>query len=157
MADEMMLAKAEKVYGDLCSAIDNREWRYDRDDERLVVAFDVGGDDIPMRFVLAVDADRQLVRLMSPMPYKISEEKRIEAAIATCAASYGLGDGSFDFDLTTGEIIFRQTASFRGDSVIGEGLFQYLISWGCAVVDAYNDKFLALDKGHISYTDFIKE
>jgi hypothetical protein len=45
-------------------------------------------------------------------------------------------------------------ASFR-DSVIGEGLIQYMISCACAMVDKYNDLFLAIDKGLLSITDFI--
>ena len=78
----------------------------------------------------------------------------MEGAIATCAASFGMADGSFDYDLSDGTIVFRMTASFR-ESLIGEGLFQYMISCSCAMVDKYNDQFLALDKGIMSITDFI--
>ena len=46
------------------------------------------------------------------------------------------------------------TVFFR-ESLIGEGLFQYMISCSCAMVDKYNDQFLALDKGILSITDFI--
>ncbi len=145
---------AEQVYKTLCDAIDNRNWRYTKEEDRLLVRFGVSGDDIPMQFVLVVDAKRQLIRLMSPLPFKMSEAKRMEGAIATCVASYGMADGSFDYDLSDGTIVFRMTASFR-ESVIGEGLFQYLISCSCAMVDKYNDQFLAIDKGLMSITDFI--
>ncbi len=145
---------AEQVYKTLCDAIDNRNWRYAKEEDRLLVRFGVSGDDIPMQFVLVVDAKRQLIRLLSPLPFKMSEAKRMEGAIATCVASYGMADGSFDYDLSDGTIVFRMTASFR-ESVIGEGLFQYLISCSCAMVDEYNDQFLAIDKGLMSITDFI--
>jgi hypothetical protein len=107
-----------------------------------------------MDFILVVDAERQLIRLLSQMPYKISEAKRMEGAIATCVATYAKIDGCFDYDLGTGSIIFRLTASFI-ESEIGEGLFQDMISFACAMVDEYNDKFLAIDKGLISIADFI--
>ena len=154
MADEKVVKHAIQVYKTLCAAIERREWKYDKDDEQLVVHFSVNGDDIPMQFILIVDADRQLVRLMSPLPFKISEAKRMEGAIATCVASYGMNDGNFDYDLSDGTIRFRLTASFR-DSVIGEELFQYMISYSCSAVDEYNDRFLALDKGLMSINDFI--
>ena len=109
-----------------------------------------------MQFVLVIDVERQLIRLMSPLPFKMSESKRMEGAIATCVATFGMADGSFDYDLEDGSIIFRMTASFR-ESVIGEGLFQYMISCSCATVDKYNDKFLAIDKGVLSITDFIEK
>lgn len=70
----------------------------------------VQGDDLPMQFILIVDGERQLIRLLSPMPYAMSEDKRIGGALATCAASYSMPDGSFDYDLSDGSIIFRMTA-----------------------------------------------
>ncbi len=154
MIDEKKMALAKQVYDTLCEAIERRNWKFGKDEEKLLVHFGVRGDDIPMNFILVVDAERQLIRLLSPMPYKMSENKRMEGAIATCAATYGMADGSFDFNLSTGEIVFRMTASFR-ESVIGEGLFQYMISCSCAMVDKYNDQFLGIDKGEISIAEFI--
>ncbi len=155
MADEKTMAQALRVYEDLCTALDNREWHYEKDEEKLLVHFGVSGDDIPMKFIIVVDAERQLVRVMSPMPFNFPEDKRVEGALVTCAASYGMVDGSFDYDFTTGQTVFRLTASFRG-SIFGEGLFQYMISLSCAMADAYNDKFLAVGKGLMSVEDFIK-
>ena len=154
MVDEKKMELAKQVYQTLCEAIERREWNFGKDEEKLLVHFGVSGGDNPMQFILIVDAERQLIRLMSPMPFKMSESKRMEGAIATCAASFGMADGSFDYDLSDGTIVFRMTASFR-ESLIGEGLFQYMISCSCAMVDKYNDQFLALDKGIMSITDFI--
>ena len=154
MVDEKKMELAKQVYQTLCEAIERREWNFGKDEEKLLVHFGVSGDDIPMQFILIVDAERQLIRLMSPMPFKMSESKRMEGAIATCAASFGMADGSFDYDLSDGTIVFRMTASFR-ESLIGEGLFQYMISCSCAMVDKYNDQCLARDKGIMSITDFI--
>lgn len=154
MVDEKKMELAKQVYQTLCEAIERREWNFGKDEEKLLVHFGVSGDDIPMQFILIVDAERQLIRLMSPMPFKMSESKRMEGAIATCAASFGMADGSFDYDLSDGTIVFRMTASFR-ESLIGEGLFQYMISCSCAMVDKYNDQFLAINKGLMSIADFI--
>lgn len=154
MADEKKMELAKQVYQTLCKAIERRKWNFGKDEEKLLVHFGVNGNDIQMQFILIVDAERQLIRLMSPMPFKMSESKRMEGAIAACAASFGMVDGSFDYDLSDGTIVFRMTASFR-ESLIGEGLFQYMISCSCAMVDKYNDQFFALDKGIMSITDFI--
>lgn len=151
-ANEVMLAKS--VYEDLCAALDKKEWHYKRFDDDMVITFGVAGDDIPMNFILAVETERQLLRVISRLPFEVPEEKRMEMAIATCVASYGLADGNFDFDLERGIISFRLTASFR-NSKIGEGLFDYLIRSSSFTVDLYNDKFLAIIKGFISISDFI--
>lgn len=156
MVDEKKMALAKQVYRTLCEAIENREWSFKKEEDKLLVYFGVNDDDIPMQFIIIVDAERQLIRLMSPLPFKMSEDKRLDGAIAACAASFGMADGSFDYDLSDGSIVFRMTASFR-ESIIGEGLFQYMISCSCAMVEKYNDQFLALDKGTISIADFIKK
>lgn len=156
MADENKKILAKKVYDTLCKAIEKREWKYEKDEEKLVVYFGVSGEDISMNFIIVVDEERQIVRLMSPMPYKMREEKRMEGAIATSAASFGMVDGSFDYDLSDGTIIFRMTASFR-ESEIGEELFQYMISCSCAMVDKYNTQFLAIDKGDMDIGDFLSK
>ena len=107
-----------------------------------------------MDMVMSVDEDRQLIRLLSLVPVTMDEEKRMEGAVATTVATFGLPDGSFDYDITDGTIGFRQTVAFH-DSDISENLIQYLISWACSVIDRYNDKFLALNKGYLSLEDFI--
>jgi hypothetical protein len=106
--------------------------------------------------VIIVDANRQLVRLLSMLNFKFPEDKRVEGAIATTVASYGMVDGSFDFDLNDGSVIFRMTASYR-ESRLGQGLFAYLIDCACFTVDRYNEKFLAVSKGMLSIQDFIAQ
>ena len=147
---------ARAVYEDMCAALEKRRWKHQRSDDDLVITFGVSGDDLPMDFILAVDAERQLLRVLSRLPFKVPENKRMEIAIATCAASYRLADGSFDFDLATGDIVFRQTASFR-ESRIGDGLFEYLVEVPGIIVDKYNDKFFAISKGMMSIDDFLDE
>ena len=154
MADANLTARAKKVYADLCAALDNRNWKYRKREDDLVVTFGVNGDDIPMDFVLAVDADRQLIRLFSRFPFNVEADHRMDLAIATCSANYKLADGSFDYDLTNGQITFRLTASFR-ESTIGEGLFNYMIDCSCHTVDKYNDKVLRVANGTVSIGDFL--
>jgi len=152
--DNIQFNRAKEVYDSLCAAIEARDWTYTKDEEKLMVHFGVNGDDLPMRFVIMVDAHRQSIRLLSPLPFDFPEDKRIEGAVAMCAATYPLADGSFDINIQTGSCWFRQTASFR-ESKIGEGLFQYMISYACAAVDVYNDRFEALAKGELTLQEFL--
>lgn len=154
MADEMKMARARKVYQDLCTALDHRQWEYTKREDELLVHMLVNGDDLPLQLAIFVEADKQLVTLLSPFTYKMSESKRIEGAVAACVASFGMADGSFDYDINEGGITFRIVASYNG-SVLGEGVLQYMISCACAMADKYNDRFLALDKGMLSIEGFI--
>ena len=150
------MARAKEVYEDLCSMLDARGWKHKRHDDNMIVTFGVIGDDLPMDFVVGVDVERQLIRLISKLPFTVPEDKRMDLAIATGVASYRLVDGSFNYDIAAGSITFRLTASFR-ESKIGPGLFTYLVNCACSIVDMYNDKFLAISKGYTTIGDFIKE
>lgn len=154
MDDQNEMALAQTVYADLCAMLDKRGWSYKKYEEDLVITFGVAGEDIPMDFIIGVDTERQLIRVLSKLPFTVPEDKRMELAIAACVASYGLPDGSFDYDIAKGTIVFRLTASFR-ESKIGDGLFEYLIGCAGVVVDEFNDRFFALCKGIISINEFI--
>lgn len=156
MEDKKQTLYAQEAYETLCTTLDNIGWHYERMDDDLKIMFGVGGDDLPMAFLILVDADRQLIRLLSLLPFQMSDEKRIDGAIATSAINYAIADGSFDFDIETGRILFRMTSSFR-ESLIGEELFKYMVSVACLTVDRYNDKLCAINDGELSIEDFIKE
>lgn len=154
MSDIQKAENAAKNYRLLCAALDHRGWRYEKEDDRMAVIFKVTGEDLPMLFRVAIDTPRQLARFSCFFPFKMSEEKRIDGAIATCAASQHLAMGGFDYDISDGEIMFRINAHFL-DSELSEDLFNYLISMSCKIVDTYNDQFLAIDKGLISLESFL--
>lgn len=155
MAEEKM-ELALQVYDTLCAALDHRGWNYEKDEEKLLVHFGVNGDDLPMKFIIFVDEERQVIRLMSPLPFEMSEHKRIDGVLATCAASYGMLCGGFDYDVSDGKIVFRMTNIFT-KSQVDEELFAFMIDCSCAMVDKYNDQFLAIDKGMLSVEDFLQK
>ena len=154
MAELSKVDQAQQVFDKMCAVLDAREWKYESFPEDLTIRFHSIGDDLPMEFIVIVDSERQLLRVMSPVPVDDNKNKRLDLAIATCVASYGLSYGSFDYDITTGHIFFRLTVCFR-NSTIGDGLFTYLVGVSSAVVDKYNDKFFAISKGLLSVDDFI--
>ena len=156
MADFMQKQQAKTVYETLCATLDNRNWRYKKHEDDLVVSFGVNGDDIPIDYVIKVDVERQLLRVISFLPFKIGEDKRVDGAVAICVINNGMVDGGFEYDLTDGSVTFKMTASFR-ESRIGEGLVAYMIDCTSYTVDRYNDKLLAVSKGMITVADLLKE
>ncbi len=148
------MTDAKQMYDLICQTLDGNDWSYEKDDEKLLVLFKLNGEDIPIRYAIVVDEERMLIRLLSYFPFEMSEEHRVDGAIAACVATYGLVDGSFDYDITDGQVVFRMTASYR-DSELGSGLINYMVHCAGVTVDQYNDKFLAIDKGYLSLQDFI--
>ena len=156
MADENKIKQAKTVYNTLCKALDSRQWNYESHPKDMIVTFTYAGEDIPMEFIIFIDADRQLVRMLSRLPFKFPEDSRVDGAVATSHINYKLADGSFDYDYSTGEITFRLTATFI-DSLISEDLLFYMVACSCFTVDRYNDQLLMVAKGMLPIDRFISE
>lgn len=155
MEDEKKVKSAQNVYNTLCELLDEKELRYEKHVEDLVVAFTMRGDDFPMQFIVNIDAKRQLVRVLSPLPVTFEDDKRVEGAIATSQINYRLADGSFDYDYAKGKVIFRLTSSFA-DSLLSKDLFEFMLAVAMYTVDDYNDKLYMLAKGKMPIEDFFK-
>ena len=153
MTDELKLKNAQSVYKILCDLFDEKELVYKKFEDDFVVTITVNGDNLSIDFVVKVDEERELIRVLSKLPVVFQDEKRLDGAIATSKINYGLADGSFDYNFEKGEIIFRITSSYKGCTV-SKDLIYYMMSCACYTVDDYNDKLLALSEGKISVKDF---
>ncbi len=155
MADLKETKQAQNAFNTLCDMLDDHQWKYHRDDEKLRIECGANGEDLPIDIRITVDADKQLVTLLSQLPFKVPEEDRVMGAVAVSAANYNMVDGNFDYNLASGSIIFRLTSSFR-ESLVSKDVFEYMLFVSCATIDNYNDKFLMLIKHAMSLEDFIK-
>ena len=155
MAEQRDLKQAQVAFATLCEMLNENGWKYDANPEKLAVSCGVRGDDLPIELVIDVNADRQLVTLMSKLPYAIPEDKRVDVAVAISAINYAMVDGSFDYNFLTGSIIFRMTTSFKG-SLISKKVYEYMVLLSCKMVDDYNDKILMFSKDKLSLEDLLK-
>lgn len=154
MADEKQLKRAREAFQALCEMLDEKDWHYDKDAENLLISCGAQGEDLPMKIRIEVDAERQLIILLSQMPFTIPEDRRTALAIAVSAANNGMIDGSFDYDYLGGNIIFRMTSTFR-DSLVGKEVFEYMLYCSCFTIDNYNDKFLMVAKSDMSNEEIL--
>jgi hypothetical protein len=99
MANEINMQKAKEVFGTLVRMLDTRDWKYEKHEEKLLIRSGIKGEDLPVEFIVLVNPKNEVVQFISTMPFNMPEDKRVDGAIAVCAANYGLVDGSFDYDL----------------------------------------------------------
>lgn len=155
MNEEAKMKMGQNVYETICAMFDEMEYKYERHDDDLVITCSVRGDDLPMDILFVVRPERQIVQLISPMPFTAPEDKRIDIALATTIVNNKLVDGSFDFDMTDGRVTFRLTASYI-ESILGKELFQYMLMVSAQTVDEYNDKFFMIAKNMMSFEQFVE-
>lgn len=147
--------RAKEVFDSLCRMLDAKEYKYTKNEEDTLIKCTFRGDDLPMDFMIRINPIRQIISLYSPMPFSMSKEKLVEGAIATSIINNKLVEGSFDYSITDGAILFRLTSSYR-DSIISEHVFDYMLSVALYTVDEYNDKFLMLSKGAVDIKSFME-
>lgn len=153
--EEKNMKAAMNVYESICAMFDDMDFKYTKHEEDLVITCTVRGDDFPMENIIVVHADRQIVQFISPMPFHTAEDKRVDMALAVAVANYGLVNGSFDYDLSDGEIRFRITQSYM-DSLLDKEVFRYMLLASSSTIDKYNDRFFMLNKGLMTLEQFIE-
>ena len=153
---EVNMTKAKEVYNSIISMLDGINWSYERDDAKLVIKSGVKGDDFPIEFIVVVNAKNEVVQFLSELPFSTAEDKRIDMAIAVNVVNWNICDGSFDYNVSDGRIVFRMTSSYRNSFLIKD-MFEYLIMVASSTVDSYNDKFFMLSKGMITIQQFIEQ
>jgi len=154
---EERAALAKKNADILISMLEHKRLKYtviQQDDRLTHVRITFTGEDLPMTLHLMIRADRQIVSVLSAMPFCMDADKRRDAAIAVTAANHGLIDGSFDLNLSTGEIRFRLTTAFM-QATLSEELFSYLMYVSAETIDRYNDRFMDLNTGKLSLEAFL--
>ena len=145
---------AQKMFEALCAFMDASALVYEKDEKELEVTVGFSGDDLPLKFTLSIDAERELFKIGSLLPFTFREDKRVEGALVTSFANYILANGCFDYSYEKGAVYFRLTTSYRDSLVSGRALGLLLAIAG-DIVEKYNDKFLLVSLGAMSVDDFI--
>ena len=112
---------------------------------------------LPQPTYIEVVEDRQVVRIISPIPAKMPEDKIVDAALGVAAINSQLLMGYFRLDISNGSISFVMTESYRGMDTIDNELIQYLLGTTFFTTDEYNDKFFMLGKGMMTFEQFIEK
>ena len=90
MSKEM---EAQSTYNTLCATLDNMKWRYDKEEDKLVVRTSAVGKDLTMKLYIKVDAERSVMYLKSGMPFKIPSERIDDIAKAIIMANWSMLNG----------------------------------------------------------------
>lgn len=147
----------KKVFNIVCKAFESKGWKYSKDESKLQVKTSFSGDDLSMPITITVDADRELVRMFSILPFNFREDKRPDGAFATTLINWVLVNGSFDYDLSDGQTAYRMVNSFAGGCLPSEEIIQYMVRCIVHTVDEYNDKLQDINDNRMTIKQLIEE
>ena len=155
MNEEELVQMGRSVYETICAMLDDREYNYERHDDENYISCTLRGEDFPIEIIFHVREKLQIVQLISPLTFNIKEDRRTELAYAISYVNDHLINGCFDYNISNGRVSFRLASSYI-DSILGKGLFDYMLMVSATTVDEYNDKFLMLSKGVVSLEQFLE-
>lgn len=137
--------------------LDERNYKYDADEEKGKIFFKMSSDDgLSTNHVFQVNKDRNLVSFLSFLPFKVSEESRVNLAIATTMVNYKFANGCFDFNINNGNLIFRVVQSTR-EQTINTEIVKYMMGISFNSVSEYSDMFFGLSKGFITLDNIVEK
>lgn len=89
------------------------------------------------RFIFHCRESSQMFHMLGVIPVAVPEEQRLRACEYLTRANYGLVIGSFEFDMNDGEIRFKVSHCFRGNSTLSKEMVvqDYILSM--AMMDRY--------------------
>lgn len=149
---EVNMEMAKTIYASICAALDEMEINYKKAEDDLVILFGHRGKDFNHDLLLAVDAEREVIRIHEKLPINAKKEKANEIAIAVCKANYGMVCGKFSYNMD--DSIMFDVNQFYSGSLIGTETIKKMILALVFTVEAYDDKFMALNNGYLSPEDF---
>jgi hypothetical protein len=149
--------KAKAVYDTVCAALDKMKWVYDKEEEELVVTTGAKGTDLPIDIVIRVLPEAEVLSVQAPFAFEVPDEHSIDVAIAVTAANYGLIRGCFDYDMMTGDLRFRMSAPYNGNTTLAEEVVEMLVLIAATTVDSYQTRLLMVAKGVVTPSKFLAE
>lgn len=149
-----MREHANQMYELVCNELDERGWRFSKNEEKRQVIFITGDEDITISVGIGVDEVKQRIYLQSPMDIEVCEEKSLDMAIAVCEANSRMADGCLDYNVMDGTLGFRISVSLW-DSKAGAGIMDYLLGSVYSVAARFNVMFDKLNKGEMSIDEFL--
>ena len=156
MSEENKKVHAAEVMKTLCDVLARKGISSEKTEDGNGVHFSIDSGDFQIFIMFKIDADEQVLKIYSPLPFAFDENKRLEGAIAVNGASFGMAMGNFDYNLATGEVTYRNALCFENSEITDERI-DIMLNFAILTVDKYNDKFYALKKGIIDVTEFVEK
>ena len=153
MSENMEMAKS--MYERVATTLDNMELNYQRHDEDMVITLGMRGEDMDHDMLLIIREKNAAFSFLERLPFHLDPQKADEIAKAVCNVNNHLVLGGVTYEAGSDTMNFELSIPYNG-SLIGEETIRRILVNAVKTVEAYDDKFLALNKGYISSEEFKK-
>ncbi len=126
----------------LCSVLERNEIKYDVRDKGDIACI-VNGSDGDISLLFRTDCSKMLVTLYAPLADGVPPFLTCDVSLAVCMMNGRLSDGTVCYDVHSGTVYLRLTASFYNSGPT-EFTYEYLLSTAAEIVDEYRPRLKKL-------------
>lgn len=133
------------------AALQGLQWQVELDEEHPGgMLLEPSDGEAPWPFVAQVDPDEPQVAFYSLLPDEVPPERREAVAAVLTHANYGLAVGSFEIDVSDGDVRFRTSIDLgraEVDDAVLAALLSPLIARNLAAMDLWIDGLQGVAEG----------
>jgi len=131
----------------LCEFFDAEGVHFLADHDKGILVAGFGGECGPIQLFGRVSMESNLFGLRFRLPLAVPAERRPAMATGVALANYGMPVGSFELDLSDGEVAFKIGLP-TDDTIITQNQLNHCMAAGCFWIDRYSPAFQ-----EIAFTD----
>ena len=147
--------RATAVVKAITDYMDEAKLKYEADREKNTVFITITGDDFPVTLMFSVSAEKARVETYSQLPFEIKKEKAVDVAMAIAAINARIAYGKFCLYFDKGLCTYENSEYLTGLEGFSSEYGKALVVPAYSIVEEYNDKLFAVNKGMMSVKDFL--
>ncbi len=146
--------KSIEVFNTICSALDEGNHQYTKDEKTLSVEVNIIKDLKTVLIMFDVNSRKKEVNVISPLPIAVKEGKEIDTAMMTAINNNNLSFGKIVYAVRNNLIYLNFTVPYD-DSEPMEEEFEFVIDYALRMQYFFNPDYAALNLGKLTIEEFI--
>lgn len=146
--------RAAAAFEAITGFMDEAKLKYDSESDKNVAFVTITGDDFPVTLMFSVSAEKQRVETYSQMPFEIKPDRSVDVAIALAAINSRIAYGKFCLYIDKGLCTYENSEYITGLDGFSTEYGKSLVGPAYSIVEEYNDKLYAINKGLLTVKDF---
>jgi len=153
--EEKDLKVAQGLYDTYCKVLEDLGFTFEKKPEDYLAIVRISGKDMPHRVIFRINTQAEVIHLIEYLPFEIDEAYVKEVALAMGYINNTIVTGKVSLT-PKNEVLFEMT-NFYTESLISKALIEKMLRWFVLIVEDYDDKIAAVNKGYIKAIDAIKK
>lgn len=150
------MEKARELFDFLCETLDEEKIKHQNEEDFFATFFSLDDGEQVVDILMQVDPHRELLILCAQLPFEVKNVRRLDMAVAICAASAMLKFGTFYYDVKEGNVQFVNAEHYRNNQITDK-LFTSWIRKAVETIKKHGKDLQAVNEGTMTLQEFLSK